>query len=79
MFLLEYILQKISHSISLICFDIQWHLFPGINCITDFQELNIWIRRVVIFKTFLKLKQKNMSSFIQSISVFTKDFNYDKT
>ena len=27
----------------------------------------------------LKLKQKNMSSFIQNISVFTKDFKNHKT
>ena len=31
------------------CFDIQWHLFRGNKCTTGVQELNIWIRHVVIF------------------------------
>ena len=31
------------------CFDIQWHLFWGIKCTTGVQELNVWIRHVVIF------------------------------
>ena len=24
-----------------LCFDIQWHVFLGITCITDIQELNV--------------------------------------
>ena len=53
---------------------------PEIKCITDVQELNIRIKRIVYFKLLvLKLKQKNMSSFIQNISVFTKDFKNHKT
>ena len=73
--------RKYPFDFSHLCFDIQWHVFLGIKCITDVQELNIWIiRQIVMFKVLLlKLKQKNMSSFIQNISVFTKDFKNHKT
>ena len=35
MFRSKYNFQKIS------CFDIQWHVFPRIKCITHVQELSI--------------------------------------
>ena len=44
MFWPKYIFKKY-----LIPFDIQWHVLPGFKCITDVQELNIWIRRIVLF------------------------------
>ena len=53
--------QNIFFKKYLIRFDIQWHMLPGITCITDIQELNIGIRRIVIFQTFtLKVEAKNM-------------------
>ena len=36
-----YFSKNISFNFSHLCFDIQWDVFPGIKCITDFQELNI--------------------------------------
>ena len=36
-----YFSKNISFDLSHLCFDIQWHVFPGIKCITDVQELNI--------------------------------------
>ena len=49
-FLVLYIAStKIYFSKNIIRFDIQWQVLPGIKCITDFQELNIWIRCIVIF------------------------------
>ena len=79
MFQPKYIFSKnISFGFSHLFFDIQWHLFPGIKCITDVQELNIWISHIVIFK-LLFLKLKNMSSYIQNISVFTTNFKNYKT
>ena len=41
--------KKISFDFSHLCFDIQWHVFPGIKCITDVQELNIWIKHIFMF------------------------------
>ena len=66
--------QKISHSIYLIYVLI----FNGMCS----EGLNIWIRHIVIFWTFtFKVKAKKYvkySSFIQNISVFTKDFKNHK-
>ena len=36
-----YFSKRISINFSHLCFDIQWHVFPGIKCITDVQESNI--------------------------------------
>ena len=36
-----YFSENISFDFSDLYFDIQWHLFPGIKCITDVQELII--------------------------------------
>ena len=44
-----YFSKNVSFDFSHLCFDIQWHLFPGIKCITDVQKSNIWIRCVVMF------------------------------
>ena len=44
-----YFSKNISFDFSHLCFDIKWHMLPGIKCITDVKELNIWIRRIVIF------------------------------
>ena len=51
-----YFSKNISFDFSHLCFDIQWHVFPGIKFTTDVQELNIWIKRV-------KLKQKMFKLF----------------
>ena len=36
-----YFSKIISFDCSQLCFDIQWHVLPGIKCITDVQELDI--------------------------------------
>ena len=47
-----YFSKNISFDFSHLCFHIQWHVLPRIKCITNVQELNIWIRRIFIFSTF---------------------------
>ena len=36
-----YFSKNITVDFSNLCFDIQWHVLPGIKCITDVQELSI--------------------------------------
>ena len=36
-----YFSKNITFDFSDLCFDIQWHVLPGIKCITDVQELSI--------------------------------------
>ena len=53
--------QNIFFKKYLIRFDIQWHMLPGINCIRDVQELNIWITRIVrlflIYSKYISIYQ----------------------
>ena len=54
-----YFSKNISSDHSHLCFDIQWHEFPGIKCIADVQELKYLNRTYYYFKfLLLKLKQK---------------------
>ena len=56
----KYIFQKTSHLFDCLklsdfshsCFDVQWHVSPGIKFATDVQELNIWIMEVSHMKIY---------------------------
>ena len=47
-----YFSKNVSFDFSHLCFDVQWHVFPGIKFATDVQELNIWIMEVSHMKIY---------------------------